>query len=260
MQESPFEYRRHLVVVPVTLNGVERRFILDSGMGLTLVRDTIGGCTATGTSFGGRRMSGQEVSAPLATAPSLEFAGCEETDAEVGLLDMSAFPGEFDDVDGFLALPYFARQPFTVDYRRRVVRDGREAGGTAVPIYLVHDGPALTAFLRLVIPGGRTLHVEVDMGSDSLILDERFAAEVGVRLDGDEVRRVEGTDETEQPFTRSFTRLTGTIHPAGAPHLAQRDPEVMFQQIIYDGLIGHAYLKTFVVTWDLPAARLLLDR
>jgi hypothetical protein len=32
------------------------------------------------------------------------------------------------------------------------------------------------------------------------------------------------------------------------PSLAQRDPEVMFQRIIYDGLIGHAFLSKFEVT------------
>ena len=36
MRETPFEYLHHLVTVPVLLNGQERRFILDSGMGLTL--------------------------------------------------------------------------------------------------------------------------------------------------------------------------------------------------------------------------------
>ncbi len=75
MRETRFDYLHHLVTVPVRLNGHERRFVLDSGIGLNLVRDTLGGVVATGGSFAGRRMSGQEVTVPLAVAPLLEFGG-----------------------------------------------------------------------------------------------------------------------------------------------------------------------------------------
>ncbi len=118
------------------------------------------------------------------------------------------------------------------------------------------DGPAVTAFMPLTIPGCRTIEVEVDMGSDSLILDERLAAETGVDLAAAEVRREEGVDETGNRYVRSFTRLAGAIHPAGAPELAQDTPEVMFQSIIHDGLLGHAFLSRHAVTWDIPRSRL----
>jgi hypothetical protein len=258
VQETPFDNLAHLVLVTVLLNGAERRFILDSGIGLNLVRDSVAGCRATGASFTGKRMSGQEVSVPLAVATRLAFAGVEQRDTEVGLLDMQSFPQEFGDVDGFLSLAFFAAQPFTVDYAERTIRDGTDAAGTPIPVHVEVDGPAVTVFMPLVLPGGRTVSVEVDMGSDSLILDERFAAEAGVQLDADHVRRVEGLDETGNAYIRTFTRLEGTIHPAGQPELAQHDPEVMFQRLIYDGLIGHAFLRDFAVSWDLPRSRIQL--
>jgi hypothetical protein len=31
----------------------------------------------------------------------------------------------------------------------------------------------------------------------------------------------------------------------------------MFQEIIYDGLIGHAFLGRFTVTYDMPGARMI---
>ena len=65
MRDTPFDYLQHLVTVPVRLNGQERRFVLDSGIGLDLVRDTVEGVVANGRSFAGRRMSGQEVTSPL---------------------------------------------------------------------------------------------------------------------------------------------------------------------------------------------------
>ena len=259
MRETRFELRHHFVVVPVELNGVERRFIFDSGIGLTLVRLGIDGCVAIGSTFTGKRMSGQEVAVPLASAASLAFAGVEARDVEIGLLDMSGFPPDLAETDGFLSLAFFRRQPFTVDYQRGTIRDGRHTG-RRVPIRVEIDGPSLTAFMALTIPGGRTIDVELDMGSDTLILDERFAAETGVQLDAADVRKEEGVDETGHRYTRTFARLEGSIQPVDAPDLAQHDPQVMFQRIIHDGLLGHAYLNKFIVTWDVPSSEIRLQR
>ncbi|HEY2777623.1 MAG TPA: hypothetical protein VGI77_06935 [Gaiellaceae bacterium] len=84
-------------------------------------------------------------------------------------------------------------------------------------------------------------------------LDERFRD-----LGAEEERRVEGTDETGNAYTRRFTTLPGRVHPSAAPELGQDDPEVMFQRIIYDGLVGAAFLRRFVVTFDVPGASLEL--
>lgn len=260
MGDTGFELLHHLVVVPVDLNGARRRFILDSGIGLTLVRSGIEDCAPTGTTFVGKRMSGQEVAIPLATAPSLDFAGVEARDAEIGLLDMSGFPPELAEIDGFLSLGFFRRQPFTVDFRERTIRDGTNVAGTRIPVRVEVDEPAVTAFMPLRIPGGRTVDVELDMGSDSLILDERFAAETGAELDAADVRREEGVDETGNRYRRTFTRLGGSIHPADAPDLVQHEPDVMFQRIIHDGLLGHAYLSRFIVTWDIAGSEIRLQR
>ena len=68
-------------------------------------------------------------------------------------------------------------------------------------------------FMPLTIPGGRSISVEIDMGSDQQILDEGFAEETGASLDSDGERRVEATDETGHAYTRRFTRLAGRILP-----------------------------------------------
>jgi len=263
-----FEYLHHLVTVPVAVGEVETTFVVDSGIGLTLVRSSLAefaGVRTNGASFTGRRMSGQEVAVPLGVAPAVTFAGATRSGVDVGILDMSGFPAELDDIGGFLSLAFFAGTPFTVDYARQALvvetpktLAARVAAGVAVPIELHRDGPSVDAFLDLVLPGGRTAHVEVDMGSDVLILDERFAAETGAPLGGPDVRRVEGVDETGHAYTRTFTRLAGAIHPAAAPELAQDDPDVMFQSIVHDGLVGHAFLGRHTVTWDVAGGRLLL--
>ncbi len=251
--EVPFEYLAHLVAVPVTLNGVETTFVVDSGIGCTIVRDTLPGCVSRGESFTGKRMSGQDVTLPLGTAPSLRFGEEERRDELVGLLDMSGFPDALAHVGGFLSLAFFAETTLTVDYARRVVAVGARPGGVAISCRAEWDGPAVSLFMPLTLPDGRDVEVEVDMGSDCLILDERFRS-----LGAAEERRVDGTDETGHSYTRRFTTLPGRIHPAGAPELAQDDPEVMFQSIVYDGLVGDRFLREHVVTFDVAASTLAL--
>ena len=250
--EVPFERVAHLVTVPVTLNGVETAFVFDSGIGVTLVRRT-GACVTTAETFTGRRMSGQAVPVPLATAPSLAFAGLEQTDVSVGVLDLT-LPPELDHIGGFLSLAFFAEHAVTIDYPRGVVRIGG-GDGTELDVRVERDGPSVGVHLPLTIPGGEAIEVEVDMGSDALILDERFA-----QLAGEPERVVEGVDETGNTYRRSFATLRGSIHPTAAPELAQEDPDVMFQSIVYDGLVGDAFLRRYAVTFDVAASRLVLSR
>ena len=263
---TAFEYVHHLVTVPVSVNGIEARFVLDSGIGLELVSESLSeraGCRRSERSYTGRRMSGQAVTIELAAADSLAFGGLVRTGGAVGVLDL-ALPPELPQAGGFLSLAFFDGVPFTVDYAsQEIVLEStaslaaRAERGVQVDVDVERDGPALTVFCPLTIPGGRTVSVEVDMGSDALILDERFAGEVGVDLEADGVRRVEGIDETGNAFTRSFTKLAGTIEVPGAAQLSQDAPDVMFQRIIHDGLIGHSFLRRFAVTWDVAGRRLI---
>ena len=265
-----FDRIHHLVTVPVRVGERTARFVLDTGIGLTLLSEPLCteiGCRPGGSTFTGRRMSGQEITVPLATAPALSIGGMTRRDHVVGIIALDGFPPEFGPVDGFLSLAFFDEVPFTVDYARgtvivesRASADERARTGSAVAVRLERDGPAVDAFMQLDLPGERTVEVEIDMGSDSLILDERLAEPAGVDLRRDVVRRVEDHDETGHAYTRFFTQLAGSIHATGAPSVTQTDPEVMFQRIIYDGLVGDAFLRRFTMTYDLSRERVVFGQ
>lgn len=61
-------------------------------------------------------------------------------------------------------------------------------------------------------------------------------------------------DGSEPRPVRVFAHLV-TVPISGAPTLAQADPKVMFQRIIYEGLLGDAFLRDFTVTYDMPGSR-----
>lgn len=252
------------MTVPATVNGITGRFALDTGIGLTVVSSRLAettGCEPAGAGFTGRRMSGQEVEVPLATARTARFGSIEHGELAVGVIDVGEIP-----VDGFLALGFFVASPFTFDYpNEEIVVETpsslaeRRAAGDAIELRLERDGPSLVAFMELTVPGERTVSVEVDTGSDTLILDERFAPGVGIDLENPAWRRMEGNDETGHAYVRTFAKLAGEIHPTYAPELVQTEPEVMFQRIIHDGLIGDAFLRRFAVTYDLDDCSMILS-
>ena len=262
----PFDYLAHLVTVPVQVGGTEARFVFDTGIGVTLVSRSLSaraGCLPDGSDYTGRRMSGQPVTVPLGSLSSLSVAGRRCDDVAVGILDMGEMAG-LEGIDGFLSLGHFRSVPVTVDYPAGVlvVEDAeslarRVQAGVPVEVRVELDGCSTSVFVSLDLPGGRPVSVEVDTGSDVLILDESAAAQVGADLDGPNVRRDEGSDETGHVFTRYFTTLHGPVSVTGAAGIRQADPAVMFQKIIYDGLAGNAFLRNFAVTYDLPGTRMI---
>lgn len=118
MSEVGFDKLQHLVTVPVSVNGVESRFVLDSGIGLTLLRSELAESMRVrpaGASFTGRRMSGQSVMTPLGEVATMTFAGSTFEQVQVGIFDMSSFPADLAGIGGFLSLAFLADRPLTVD-------------------------------------------------------------------------------------------------------------------------------------------------
>ena len=282
-QESiPFQYlpgsddgliEGHLISIPVTVgSGTPSRFILDTGIGVDLISSRLAEklqVPSTGMSYKGKRMSGQEVEVPLSYLGNLTVGGAVQKFGTVGVWDFKGFLPEtpaFAVIDGFVGLRFFQHRPFTLDYRQKqLILETPESlktrieSGIVVPLEIDDDqNTSLTVFAPLEVVEAGTAKVEVDTGSDSLILHRRFMAALGIAESGPGVRVVEAKDETNFAFTRWFTKLNGSVRLNGNSKLEQSGGRVMFQQIIHDGLIGDDFLKRFVVTFDLSHSRMIL--
>jgi Aspartyl protease len=262
----PFAYLAHVLTIPVTVGDIATKFIFDTGIGLSLISEALAakvGCHPDGSTFTGRRMSGQAVTVPLGTLASLRVGASQLRHVPVGIFDMHAMAG-LGDVEGFMSLSCFRALPVTVDYRAGLLIFEDEASlarrvgaGTPVAVHVSHDGCSTDLMLGIDLPTGRPISVEVDTGSDTLILNQRLAAESGIDLHGPGIRQVKSSDETGHEFVRYFTALRGDITVSGAPSIRMADPQVMFQEIIYDGLVGDSFLRNFATTYDLASSRMI---
>lgn len=263
-----FEYLKHVLTVPVRVAGIQTRFILDTGIGLCLISEALAarvGCQPDGSTFTGQRMSGQAVTIPLGTLSSLDIGEHASRDIRVGIFDMHAMAG-LEQVEGFLSLTSFRTLPMTIDYAAGLVILEDEASlsrrakrGTSVPAQVDYDGCSTRLLIRLELPSGRVITVEVDTGSEDIILDESLAADVGVDLHHQTTRRHEATDETGHQFARYFAKASGDISVTGAPDYRVTAPDVMFQKIIYDGLVGDKFLRGFTTTYEVANERMIFS-
>jgi predicted aspartyl protease len=263
-----FDYLKHLLTLPVRAAGIQTRFILDTGIGLNLISEALAariGCQPDGSAFTGQRMSGQPVTIPLGTLSSLDIGEHVSGDVRVGIFDMHAMAG-LEQVEGFLSLTRFRSLPMTIDYSAGLViledqasLSRRARRGTSVPVQVDDDSCSTRLLLPLELPSGRVITVEVDTGSEGVILDESLAADVGVDLHDQSIRVREGTDETGHHYARYFATASGDISVVGAPHCRVTAPGVMFQKIIYDGLVGDGFLRGFTTTYDVANERMIFS-
>ena len=211
-------------------------------------------------------MSGQSLTIPTAKVRSLSVGNHRVADATVGVLDIEQFfPGQ--GIDGFISLSLFKNQPFTVDYQNHSLKLETQESlakikntGLSTPIKFKTQNGELDILLSITLPNGAPITVLVDSGSQVPILDERFMKDLNVDPAGKDVSLKKGKDETGHEYNRYFTKLNGRIALASQHSIGIDSPKVMFQKIIYDGLIGYYFLREFSVTFNLPDSELVFRK
>ena len=122
--EIGFDRFNHLVRVPVRVGADVYRFLVDTGIGITVVSSAVaarGDVRQTGESLAVQRMSGQEIRSPLVRLSALRLGDHTVEDHLAAVADLS------DDFDGIIGPAFYAgagphRRPGRDDsgVRRRV--------------------------------------------------------------------------------------------------------------------------------------------
>ncbi|MFK7986022.1 MAG: pepsin/retropepsin-like aspartic protease family protein [Sandaracinaceae bacterium] len=254
----------HFHTIEVDVSGETTQAILDTGIGLALISQALCdrlACESDGE-FSGQRMSGQTVTLPLTTLDSLSVGGVVQYDVPAGIVDIEGFFPE-PQIEAFVGLPFFENQPFTLDPNSAsliVESEGslaaRQDAGESLDVRLERHGVALDIFVPVTLGDGVPAEMLMDTGSAGITLDLRYAEALGVDLEGEGVESRVGQDETAHRYTRYFTTLDAPL--AFSPRHRRSGLRAMFQDIIHDGLIGVELMSQFVITYDLPNARVIV--
>jgi len=219
-------------------------------------------------SHSGRRMSGQKLSMKITTVPSLEVGSCRQANVPMALWNLDElFPKEqkYKGIEGFVSLNFFEKTAFTMDYQQKKMfiespasLKQRLSAGFQVPVIVERkNGIETSISLPLSFSNGKTVLVEVDTGSGCLILNEEYMKLFGIAPDSPNLKKVAGKDETGHSYIRYFCQLPADISLKRAGNISQSKPNVMFQKIIHAGLVGDAFLRNFIVTYDLANNRMI---
>ncbi len=270
MAKVPFSIiGTHIMQIPVRVNGKDVKFLIDTGIGPTVLSENFAEelhLEETGV-MNGKRMSGQELQIPLVRVPSIEVGGIVRTDLEVGVFDTAGFPDILSEIKGILSIGFFKGAVITMDFgssflnvAERMSLDATEIRGVRIPVEVENDGPSVSLYVKVILPGGKTGRFEVDTGSDTLILNSGLMEQLGVSPEGPGLEVFSGIDETGHDYRRYLTEIKGRVSLEGGAEVFQKDPRVVFQDIIYDGLIGHDFLKRYTVSFDIDGAEMIFPK
>lgn len=233
-------YFRELKSTPVTVDGQEFRFLVDTGGGRTAVSPELAariGCRPDGRDVG-YRMTGEAVAFQLCDSLAAAASGHAIRLEPVAVLDVnSLLPPELPRLDGILALDAFRGHAIGIDWkggeltvRTSPSRPSAEDGAVPLRFATGENGAALTVLLP-VQGVGRRLWFLLDSGNIQGTLIGRHVAQEGrvaLSADGNAELAVGGRPAVKLP--------------------------VVVGDINYDGVLGTEYLLTAPVMLDLRSA------
>ena len=235
------------VEVGLGRSGETHTFLFDTGGGITVLTPATAaelGCTPFGR-MTGFRSSGERLDGPRCGIVVMELGGQTFRD-ETAVFDLMALLGNAPPVSGLISLYTFRELPITLDLSRNLlvletpeslrervrdmepadIRVGRQAGGTALDVFLAIQGEPLPAWFL------------VDSGNTGNVIVAPHA------------RRQIGLPEGELEAGRFHIDGVGGFEAA-----------LTFSDRIYDGVLNIGTLQRMVLTLDLARQRawLLLD-
>ena len=239
-----------LRTVRATVGGQTGDFILDTGGGISVVSPALAekaGCKPW-AQIVGHRLSGERLTMPRCDGLTIQTEVGSLTSPSAGVFDLAALlPPDAPRIEGLIALDSLEAQPFTLElgagrltFETPETLAARIDGAIEVPIRFHRQagGISLTTMVRVPTLQG-DLWMQLDSGSMAPMLAAKSSAEP-LGLDAEAT--------TPQPMTLVLTGVNGDRIEAAAP--------VRVRDMIIDGNVGIAVMKTWVLTFDLANQKL----
>ena len=248
------------LVVKAKINGIEGRFILDTGAGIPLVTQQfaqrVSGLAQQDGRFTGFRATGERLTLPLYTARTLTIGSLVVPELTLGM-----YAGDMGGFDGLISLTAFRQQPFTLDYANHTLvletaasLKQRRQAGRAVELRL-HEvyGQSIDMAAYCRVNEKLTLLLVLDSGTPAgqYRLNASFAPALGIDTTGlkhSTIRSEFSAGQRNFLYRASLDKLT----PVGQPTIAlSKVPVGLMTGLIYDGILPLKWLGD-ELTIDLP--------
>lgn len=247
-------YCQGLLSVEVTLSVGKRKFLFDTGAGITVVTPDLA-CQLGLVPYGrltGHLQTGERVDMPRVDVAAIRVDDVTLYPTEIGVWDVNArLPAAWPEVSGVLALNAFDGRVLYLDLSRQLLllnelhklststmamtevplRIGRPAAGAGLDVFLGAD------------TGRGLIWLELDSGNTGPTLVAPWAAELlGWKIESAGPTPA-GTVKREIPEAELTLGGQRVIGPA------------IVKELVIDGNIGIPFLETHVVVLDLREAR-----
>jgi hypothetical protein len=237
-------------VIPMTVAGTERRYLLDTGGGLTLVSNATlaaAGCVPWGRTTG-FNMFGEKGQGPRCEGIGLEAAGLTLTPASLGPIEMGKLNPRDAALDGIVALDAFDGRIVTIDFAGGTLTietaetaAARTARMTPLPVRLKREVDGLALAVMAVVPSARgKLYFELDSGNGGTILASKPIASLV------------GLDPAKEGRQRADFPLVGDVRVVS--------DDALTPDLIMDGNLGMPFLRDWTITLDLKEGRAWLGK
>lgn len=254
------------IIIPAMVNGVEGKFIFDTGAGINLLTqdfaDKIKDLEQTNHFITGHRATGEEIQSDIWNSDALVIGGFKVNNAIFSVFDFD-FP-----LDGLIALTPLIDQAVTIDFENNLLRIESEKTLVALtankdfelPLQIYNDrGIDVGISTKIQLNSKLTLNVKLDSGAGFGVyrFSSRYMGDLGV--DSTEIAS-EYRPSYFKPLegnTYYFTNLAQMSDTSGNVTV-YNFKATFIDGLIYEGIMGIDWLGK-KITIDMPNKKILVQ-
>ncbi len=255
------------IFIKAKINGVEGRFILDTGAGINVITkkfaSKLNDVIPLDGTFTGFRATGEKLNMKLFSVKNIEIGNLIIHNNILTILY-----ADFGKFDGLISMTCFRNQPFTIDFPNKKIYletkkslNVRMKKGKIVPIQLDDDrGISLDLFTKVKVNNKLILQISLDSGAgfDVFRFNAGFMNKLGI--DSSNAKKYSKKSSINKEISNAFyISNVKDIFLYSAPSVHDENVKASFLKgLIYDGITCINWLGK-QVTIDIPDKEMILN-
>ncbi|MXV51919.1 hypothetical protein GS399_13120 [Pedobacter sp. HMF7647] len=248
------------IIIKAKVDGVEGKFIFDTGAGLNLFFDKFAKrlkAQQTNNYFTAHRATGESLTVPLYHSESLAIGTLNFSNQLYTTYNIDA-----GDIDGLISLQPFQNTPVTIDFESKIIsfNNKPEVGKSKFIDIQIADyaGKSLDIFTNVKLNDQVTIQVLLDSGAgkSSFWFNSRLMDML--KLDKNSFEVLKKKDEFDATKTRLFyTGKINTLRTENNSASIDNPKSIFVENLIYEGKTGIDWLGK-KITISLPDKKIFL--